>query len=166
MKKLRIYLDTSVISFLFADDAPEKRDATREFFDARLDRFSVAISDLVLVEIGRTRNAERRERLMRAIDRYGLLPVEVDDGDANEIDRLATLYVTRGVIPPAKRDDAVHEAICTVLEFDLLLSWNFAHLANVQKQIKINALNQDQGYLKPLLLTTPLEVMNDEAEFD
>ena len=28
MKKLRIYLDTSVISFLFADDAPEKRDIT------------------------------------------------------------------------------------------------------------------------------------------
>ncbi len=28
MKKLRIYLDTSVINFLFADDAPEKRDAT------------------------------------------------------------------------------------------------------------------------------------------
>ena len=32
MKKLRIYLDTSVINFLFADDAPEKRDATVEFF--------------------------------------------------------------------------------------------------------------------------------------
>ena len=33
MKKLRIYLDTSVISFMFADDAPEKRDVTREFFE-------------------------------------------------------------------------------------------------------------------------------------
>jgi len=32
MKKLRIYLDTSVINFLFADDAPEKRDLTAEFF--------------------------------------------------------------------------------------------------------------------------------------
>jgi hypothetical protein len=25
MKRLRIYLDTSVINFLYADDAPEKR---------------------------------------------------------------------------------------------------------------------------------------------
>ena len=32
MKKLKIYLDTSIINFLFADDAPEKRDVTREFF--------------------------------------------------------------------------------------------------------------------------------------
>jgi hypothetical protein len=29
MRKLRIYLDTSVISFLFADDAPEKMKLTR-----------------------------------------------------------------------------------------------------------------------------------------
>ena len=33
MKKLKIYLDTSVINFLFADDAPEKRDITIEFFE-------------------------------------------------------------------------------------------------------------------------------------
>ena len=36
MKKLRIYLDTSVISFLFADDAPAYRGITREFFDTPL----------------------------------------------------------------------------------------------------------------------------------
>jgi hypothetical protein len=31
MKKPRIYLDTSAIHFLFAADAPEKRDATATF---------------------------------------------------------------------------------------------------------------------------------------
>ena len=29
MRKLRLYLYTSAISFLFADDAPEKREATQ-----------------------------------------------------------------------------------------------------------------------------------------
>ncbi|MBT3294674.1 MAG: hypothetical protein HN919_18310 [Verrucomicrobia bacterium] len=33
MKKLRIYLDTSVINFLFADDAPDFKRVTVEFFD-------------------------------------------------------------------------------------------------------------------------------------
>jgi len=33
MKKLSIYLDTSVINFIYADDAPEKRDATKDFFE-------------------------------------------------------------------------------------------------------------------------------------
>ncbi|HPZ10241.1 MAG TPA: hypothetical protein PL110_19280 [Candidatus Eremiobacteraeota bacterium] len=33
MRKLKLYLDTSVINFLFADDAPEKQRVTQEFFE-------------------------------------------------------------------------------------------------------------------------------------
>lgn len=33
MKKIKIYLDTSVINFLFADDSPEKKEITEQFFD-------------------------------------------------------------------------------------------------------------------------------------
>jgi len=32
MIKSTIYLDTSVINFLFADDAPEKKEITMDFF--------------------------------------------------------------------------------------------------------------------------------------
>jgi hypothetical protein len=32
MKKLRIYLDTSIVNFLFADDAPDFRRVTEDFF--------------------------------------------------------------------------------------------------------------------------------------
>ncbi len=39
MKKLRVYLDTSVISFLFADDAPEKKAITVAFFSERLNEY-------------------------------------------------------------------------------------------------------------------------------
>ena len=39
MKKLKIYLDTSVINFLFADDSPEKQDITIEFFESRSRKF-------------------------------------------------------------------------------------------------------------------------------
>jgi predicted nucleic acid-binding protein len=164
MKKLRIYLDTSVISFLFADDAPERRDITREFFESRLDSFDVAISDVVLVEIGRTRDLERRRLLSDAVAKYGLVPVALGEEEAVEVNDLAERYMREGVIPAAKRDDAMHVALCTVLEFDVLLSWNFEHLANLKKQIRINTLNQAQGYLKPLLLLTPLEVMGDEDQ--
>ncbi len=33
MKKLKVYLDTSVINFLFADDTPELKTATIDFFE-------------------------------------------------------------------------------------------------------------------------------------
>ncbi len=32
MRKLKIYLDTSVINFLFADDVPEFKKITEDFF--------------------------------------------------------------------------------------------------------------------------------------
>lgn len=31
-KKLRVYLDTSVLNFYYADDTPDKRDVTIAFF--------------------------------------------------------------------------------------------------------------------------------------
>lgn len=33
MRRLKLYLETSVWNFYFADDAPEKRDITRQFFE-------------------------------------------------------------------------------------------------------------------------------------
>ena len=36
MIKPKTYLDTSVISFYFADDSPEKREITRRFIDQEL----------------------------------------------------------------------------------------------------------------------------------
>ena len=33
MKKLKIYIDTSVWNFIYADDAPEKKEITLSFFN-------------------------------------------------------------------------------------------------------------------------------------
>jgi hypothetical protein len=33
LRKLKLYIETSVWNFYFADDAPEKKEITREFFD-------------------------------------------------------------------------------------------------------------------------------------
>lgn len=165
MKKLKIYLDTSVINFLFADDAPEKQEITIEFFDRRLERFNVFISDIVLFEIHKTPDLHKKKLLADAVIKYGLAPISIPTADMDEIERIAEKYLSAGAIPERKREDALHIAICTIFEFDILLSWNFRHLANIQKQVQINALNESMGYLKKLNFLTPLEVMyEDEGE--
>lgn len=51
MKKTKLYLDTSVPSFLFADDSPEKREVTIKFWDVlKLGLYDVIISDILLSE--------------------------------------------------------------------------------------------------------------------
>jgi hypothetical protein len=54
----------------------------------------------------------------------------------DEIVTIAAKYLSSGVIPIRKREDALHIAIFTVFEFDILLSWNFRHLANIHKQVR------------------------------
>ena len=86
MKKLRLYLDTSVLNFLFAEDVPEFKKITEEFFEN---------------------------------------------------------YVKKG----------------KYITIDILVSWNFKHLANIQKQIAVRIVNEKEGYFYPLLLTNPMEVI-------
>ena len=52
MRKLRIYLDTLVISHLKQEDVPEKMEQTRNLWKIlQTEKYEVIISDLVLAEI-------------------------------------------------------------------------------------------------------------------
>jgi predicted nucleic acid-binding protein len=162
MKELRLYLDTSVINFLFADDAPQYRDRTVEFFE-RVVRPGIAevfISQLVVREVERTPDVTRRAALLKAIRENHLqfLPIE----PLAEVRALAKAYWRAGVIPPKAENDALHVAIATVNEVDVLVSWNFKHLANVQRERRIANVNDSLGYVYPLRITTPLEVLSHE----
>lgn len=53
MRKLKVYLDTSVISYLYQNDTPEKMNDTLLLWEMfRQERYEVFISDIVLNEIG------------------------------------------------------------------------------------------------------------------
>ena len=162
MKKLKIYLDTSVISFIYANDSPEKQNITREFFEQYISVYDVYISDLVLTEIENTSNPILRNQLKEIVTEYNLQVIEIDIKDRDTVFNLAHEYIKEGVIPPNKLDDAIHIAICVLYEFDILLSWNFRHLANINKQIRINVVNKKEGYLKELFLLSPLEVLYEK----
>lgn len=54
MKKTKLYLDTSVPSFLLADDSPEKREVTIQFWDTlKMGLYDIVISHILLAEISR-----------------------------------------------------------------------------------------------------------------
>lgn len=161
MRKTKIYLDTSVISFLFADDAPELKAITKDFFETfvRKGVYEVYISEVVLAEIERTTDPLRRSWLRAAVEEYALVQLAT----AGEAGRLALEYVGSGVIPASHTDDARHVAIATCNEMDILLSWNFKHLSNIKIQVGVRAVNERNGYFHPLLLTNPMEVSYEDS---
>lgn len=160
IKKLKIYLDTSVISFLFAEDVPEFRKVTEDFFENYVDKgaYHVYISDVVIAEIEKTKDPKKKMLLLKAVEKHSLRILTLDEASND----LAKVYLKEKLIPPRKLEDAQHIAIATCNQMDILLSWNFKHLSNIQKQIGVKIINEKEGYFYPLMLTNPLEVVYEK----
>ena len=159
MKKLRIYLDTSVINFLFADDAPDFRKITVIFFDQYAKQYDLFGSDVLLSELSADPNSHRRERHFRVLTDYrvSILPPIFDA----EVALLADAYLREGVVSERKRFDALHVAYATVFEMDVVLSWNFKHLANLRREARFVAINQTEGYLRSPRIVSPMELEDE-----
>ena len=140
---MRIYIDTSVINGLFADDRPWIRQSTENFFKITdHPPFIVYISELVAAEIERTKNIGLRRRLIGVIDKYSLEMLPATE----EAQELGERYVKERIIPVKYRPDAVHIAAAVVHNIPVLVSWNFAHIVRHQTRIAVNNLNRKLGY--------------------
>ena len=67
------------------------------------------------------------------------------------------------MVSPNYADDARHVAIATVEQLGLIVSWNFKHLANYQRETAFNGVNLLQGY-RPARILTPLELIYGDQE--
>ena len=161
MKKLKIYLDTSVINFYFAEDSPEKMKVTREFFDDILinGKYEVFISLLVLEELGNTQEIEHRDRLIKFTNG---LNVEVLLAN-KEINRVAKQFTDEGYIPDKYKEDAFHLAFALFYNIDYIVSWNFKHIVRPRTKDAVRIIAVKEG-IKEVKILTPEEVVADESE--
>jgi predicted nucleic acid-binding protein len=152
--KLSIYVETSVWSHAFAEDAPESRAATERFLeDAREGKYDLFVSDVVLDEFRRA--SDELERLLRGLV-SDLNPVFLEfDEDCFS---LSQEFLQHGIVPPSKVDDARHVAVAVANELDILLSWNYRHLVNVRRREMFHQISVNNGFYKPIQIITPSEV--------
>lgn len=159
MRKLKLYLDTSIFNFMFADDVPELKKITEDFFE-NIEKYDIYISEVVIHEISKVKDIEKRNKLLGLIEKYH--PILLGTEKIEEVAKLAQCYLDDKIIPEVKREDAEHIAYAVVYGIDILVSWNYEHLANVNKENKINLVNQKEGYFYPFRMVTPLGVISDE----
>lgn len=149
MKKIKLYLDTSVPSFLFADDSPEKKDATIQFWDIlKIGIYDIVISDLLLIEISRSKvpSPEELENKLSDII-FEIISVTED------VYSLAQKYINEEIIPFKYQDDALHIALATYNEADALISWNFKHIVKLKTIRGVNGVNRMLGFKEIEILT-------------
>ncbi|MBC8181263.1 PIN domain protein [candidate division KSB1 bacterium] len=152
MKKLKIYVDTSVIGGCFDDEFKEFSNLL--FNQFQTGKFIPVISDVTIRELKR---APTEVTEITKIDSDILIQVPIDD----EIRALAKLYINEGVMTIKNIEDATHIAAAVVSQVDLLVSWNFKHIVNINKIHSINAVNIKYGY-HALEIYTPREVTINE----
>ena len=154
MKKLKLYLDTSIFNFVFADDAPQERDLTRKFFK-QVDQYEIYFSDIVIKEVARC-HSPKRENILRLIDQHDFEELSLDE----QARILARKYIKEGIIPAKYMDDAHHIAIASVNGIDAILSWNFEHIVKLKTKREVVGINMFMGY-GPIDIYSPLEVVEN-----
>ena len=151
--KLRIYTDTSVLGGCEDEEFAGHSARLMDGF-VRGDLILV-LSSLTVQELA-TAPAEVRRRLASVPEAH----IETLQLDA-EAKELAEAYVAAGVLTAKMRADAQHIAIATVARVDVLVSWNFKHIVNLQRIHGYNSVNLRKGY--PMIeIRTPREVLSDE----
>ena len=157
MKKLKLYIETSVWNFLFADDAPDKKQDTIRFFEEiRSGEYELFISGLVIAEIERAQEPVRN-KLLEKIDAVEPEVLAI----SGDVDELAMKYARAQFLSEKAFDDLTHVAAATVHRMDFLVSWNLKHIVKVKTIAGINEVNINEGY-RELKICTVQGVISDE----
>jgi hypothetical protein len=110
----------------------------------------------VLRELLITSYLELRAKLRDLAEILKVLPIQKEE----DVEYLSNLYINQGVIPPDKRDDAVHISIVVINpEIDILVSWNCKHIVNAHIKRRLKSLTEQEGYKFGFDISTPEEVV-------
>ena len=147
---MMIYIDTSVLGGCFD---PEFETASQEFFRAvREGRFVLVVSDLTVEEL--VDAPERVRNLLQGLAAEQVERVPVTE----ECEALQRQYLQAGVVGPASADDALHIAVATAMEVDMVLSWNFKHIVHFARIAGFEGVNTLNNYRSPRI-HSPKEVI-------
>jgi predicted nucleic acid-binding protein len=143
LKKLKLYLDTSFIGYLHQPSMPKEQEESRKLLELiQQGEFDVFISEVVLRELTKTGNAEVRNILFSYLNdiEYTLAKI------TPEVIEIAELIKTVGLLTEKNADDCLHIGCAVTNNCDVLVSWNFKHLANVRTVNGVRAISNLKGY--------------------
>jgi len=146
----RVYIDTSVIGGYFDE---EFELFTKLFFEKVIQgKFKIIISDILVTELEGAPE--------KVITFFKSLPKESIEFIAQTEDsiELGEQYLKGGVVGKTSRTDCRHIALATLVNADILVSWNFKHIVNIARIRGYNSVNLKQGH-RVLEIRTPREIL-------
>ena len=147
------YLDTSVFGGYFDEEFSEP---TVNFFDRIIrENIELIVSEVLTAEL---ENAPEHVRnLLSSIPDNQIQSIDVNQ----EAEQLAKSYISEKVVGKTSYADCLHIALATLYNADILVSWNFKHIVNIDRIRGYNSVNLKQGY-KMIEIYSPLELGTNE----
>lgn len=147
----RIYIDTSVVGGFFDE---EFKDATQRLFRRLVDNeIKFVVSDLLELELIQAPKHVSELLLQYPTDRFERIEL------TQEIMDLADKYISEKVVGRTSLEDCRHIALATINRVDVLASWNFKHIVNLDRIKGYNSVNLKLGYAA-IEIRTPQELVS------
>ncbi len=157
MAKKRVYVESSVISYLTARPASDDLKRIHQQLTAtwwkRRSNWDCFLTTTVMDEIVRGDSEAALQRKAKAL----LLP---EFPVTPEAGTLADVLVARKLVPESSKIDAFHLALAAVYQSDYLLTWNQTHLDNLDLRSRIEELIRGWG-LTPAKVITPERLLKE-----
>ena len=144
-KKIKIYLDTSVFSYLKQDDSPEKTKATNDFWNQLKERqnndVEIYLSTVTIKELNDCFEP-KRTFMLEKLKEINFILLEVNEKN----EEMAKQIIELGILTEKSRDDCLHISAAVFAECDYIASWNFKHLVNVKTINGVRAITNLKGF--------------------
>ena len=149
--KQRIYIDTSVVGGYFDE---EFKEATIALFQ-RLENGEIifVVSDLLDLELINAPQQVRELLYKYSAEKFDRVEL------SEEAIKLADAYITHNVVGRTSLEDCRHIALATIKKVDVLASWNFKHIVNLDRIKGYHSVNLRLGY-QMIEIRSPKDLIN------
>lgn len=149
--KQRFYIDTSVVGGYFD---LEYKEATIKLFE-RLENNEIifVVSELLDLELISAPKRVREQLLKYSEDKFQRVEL------SEEAILLANMYIENKVVGKTSIVDCRHIALASIHKVDVLVSWNFKHIVNLDRIKGYNSVNLKLGY-SMIEIRSPKDLVN------
>ena len=140
--KVKIYLDTSVISCLQVPETPERMADTLRFWeDIKAGMYDVVISDVTIDEINDCPEP-KRSFMLNELKKIPLVVIEAE----KQVEELSLEFIRLKILKEKNIDDCMHIATALLAKCDIIVSWNFKHIVNDKTIEGVKIISKTKGF--------------------
>ncbi len=151
----KVYIDTSVVGGQF----------DKEFSIDTIPFFNAVANGQLIIIVSDLLEAELLRAPQHVKDFLSTLPTKQIENIrlTQDAAQLANEYILAKVVGQTSRADCQHIAMATLAKVDVLATWNFKHIVNLDKIRGYNGINYRLGH-NIIEIRTPKEIINDDND--